>query len=90
VTTQQTKTLKRLGVALALQVATIGWLLYTEAAAVIQGGDSTISRLAWEAWANQPGAIIGILLPLTLAIGFLGGHLAWQSNRTMDAIRKGK
>jgi len=90
VTPQQGKTAKRLGIAVLLQVLTIVWLLYAEFAAVAQGGNSTISELAWRAWADQPGAILGILLPLTAATAYLGGHFFWQSNRTMDRIRKGE
>jgi threonine/homoserine efflux transporter RhtA len=87
VTTQQTKTLKRLGVALALQVATIGWLLYTEFAAVAQGGNSTISELAWIAFANQPGAVFGVLMPLTASVAYLAGHLLWQNSGKYREMR---
>lgn len=86
-TAQQTKTLKRLGIAFALQVAVIGWLLYAEFAAVAQGGNSTISELAWIAFANQPGAIFGAVLPLTFAIAYLLGHLLWQNSGKYREMR---
>lgn len=86
-TIQQIKTLKRLSIAFVLMVAVVGWLLYTEFAAVAQGGNSTISELAWIASANQPGAIFGLVLPLTFAVAYLLGHLLWQNSGKYREVR---
>lgn len=86
-TLQQVKTTKRLAIAFALQVAVVGWLLYSEFAAVAQGGDSTISELAWLAFANQPGAVFGVVMPIFGAVCYLAGHLLWQNSGKYREMR---
>lgn len=88
-TPQQVKTLKRLIVTVALLFVTTTWTLYVEFAAVAQGGESTISELAWLAWAHEPGALFGVGMLLTAAVAFLGGHFFWQSPTVYKAKREG-
>lgn len=83
------KTLR--GVALALTLVFLAGVLslVVEFSAVGRGDASTISELVWSAWAAQPGAFLAVLLPLTFASGWLGGHFAWQSRVVYDAAREG-
>lgn len=87
---QQRRTVKRLGVAAVAVVALIGWLLYTEFAAVGQGGNSTISEVTWMAWASQPGAILPIIVAVVALLAYLAGHLFWQNSGKYQEIREPK
>jgi len=83
------RTAKRLGWALWGFLLLAGYLTWIELAAIRQGGDSTISRLVWYAWATQPGAILLVLVPLSWIVAYLFGHFFWQNRGLYDEIRKG-
>jgi hypothetical protein len=88
VTPQQRKTLLRLAVACFLAAACVGWLLYTEGAAVAQGGHSTISELVWLAWAQQPWVFLLAGLVVTAVVFFLLGHFTAQTASFYEGIRR--
>lgn len=103
-TPERQVTIRRLavsGVAFAASavafIAWVVWLLVIEGQAVAQGGDSTISRVVWGAWASEPGAILLIVCVLWAVVctvvgitAFLCGHFFWQRSATYDAIRRGE
>jgi hypothetical protein len=88
VTPQQRKTLLRLAVACFLAAACVGWLLFTEGAAVVQGGHSTISELVWLAWAQQPWVFLLVGVTVTAVVFFLAGHFFAQTSSFYEGIRR--
>jgi hypothetical protein len=88
VTPQQRKTLLRLAIACFLAAACVGWLLFTEGAAVVQGGHSTISELVWLAWAQQPWVFLLVGVTVTAVVFFLAGHFFAQTSGFYERIRR--
>jgi hypothetical protein len=103
-TPERRRTVRRLaisGVALLVSIlAFLGWacwLLLIEGQAVAQGGDSTISRVVWGLWAEQPWVLLlvnnvlwFVAATLSSVLFFLLGHMTAQSNTVYEDIREGK
>lgn len=84
----QKYTARGIAIGAAMFAAAAVFLLVVEGHAVAVGGHSTISELVWQAWANQPGAILIVSHMLAAPFWYLLGHLFWQSRDTYDRIRK--
>jgi len=89
-TAQQIRTVKRLGVALGLFVVLVLWLLYTEGAAIVQGGHSTITEVVQLGWAHQPWVFFLLGVVLTFIIAFLLGHFVAAPESQYEKLRKGE
>ena len=88
-TTQQIRTVKRLGVALGLFVVLVLWLLYTEGAAIVQGGHSTITEVVQLGWAHQPWVFLLLAVLLVAIVAFLAGHFFAAPESHYERLRGG-
>jgi hypothetical protein len=88
-TSQQVRTVKRLGVALGIFVALVVWLLYTEGAAIVQGGHSTITEVVQLAFAHQPWVFVLLGVVLVAIVAFLAGHFFAAPASHYERLRRG-
>jgi hypothetical protein len=84
---EQAITVKRLAFWGGGGLAWLFWLLGIEIMAVRQGGDSTISRVIWGLWSDQPWVIWLVSVLVAFILGFFGGHFVAQSDVIYNRIR---
>jgi hypothetical protein len=89
VNAEQKKTVIKLAIWCGLLFLLLVGLLWIEISAIQQGGDSTISRMIWGLWADQPWVIFLVSHILAAPTWFLLGHFTAQSDEVYKRIRSG-
>lgn len=86
--TPRGRTVRLMGLALVLQLALFGYLLFVELTAVKAGGNSTISEIMWTLWATQPWIVFIVSHTVAAPFWFLSGHFFGQARSVYEAVRK--